>query len=134
MRDRRALPIEILPLGIRADQRVQVSRLEFVGVARKSRQIADPVMTGAAPEIVAKRERGKRRVSPGAAAGNHAAVSVHQSSLCKKSGSVDAIVDIHDAPVPVQTLAVLAAKAAAAAVVDVQNRNPPARPILDAQV
>ena len=48
--------------------------------------------------------------------------------------AVDAVVDVDDAPVAVESLAVGAAKAGAAAVIHVEHRDAAARPVLDAEV
>ena len=56
-------------------------------------------------------------------------------SLCREeSQRVDDVVDVGNAPLPVQTLAVGAAVARAAAIVHVGDREPAARPVLDLQV
>src|SRR5665811_1876385 len=44
--DRRALAIEVRALGPRADQRIEVARLELVGVARQRREVADAEVAG----------------------------------------------------------------------------------------
>ena len=52
---RRALAVEILALGIGADQPVEIARLELVGVAGQRRDVADPVIARAALKNVRDR-------------------------------------------------------------------------------
>src|SRR6185312_3953673 len=115
-------------------QPVEIARLELVRGARQRGRIADAVVAGAALEDIVERERDERRVATRAAAGDDAAVAVDQPLVGEESGSVDAVVDVDDAPLPVQPVAVLAAIAGAAAVVDVEHRDAAAGPVLGPQV
>src|SRR5206468_3414493 len=83
---------------------------------------------------VAEGEGGERGVSAGAAARDDAARRVGETAAGQESRAVDGVVHIHDAPVPIEQLAVRAPVAGAAAVIHVEDGNPAARPILDPQV
>ena len=73
--DRRARAIERLRLGIRADQRVEVARLELVRVLRQHLEVADAVVAGAGAEDVVEGQRRQRRVAAGAAAADRPVAS-----------------------------------------------------------
>jgi hypothetical protein len=95
-----------------------------VGVERHRLQVADAVVGRAGGEDVVERERGQRRVAAGAAAPDGEPGRVDVAALDQESGAGDAVVDVVDAPGAVERLAVGAAVAGAAAVVDVQDREP----------
>ena len=96
--DRRALAVEVRALRVRADQPVEVARLELVRVARERRQVADAVVARAGAERVAEGERAERRVAAGAAARDGAALAVGQTPRDEVARAVHAVVDVHDAP------------------------------------
>src|SRR5215472_8477090 len=55
--DRRALGVDFLVLRVGSDQPIEVAGLEFVGVARKSLEIADAIVAGARAEGLLARGR-----------------------------------------------------------------------------
>jgi len=65
--DRRALDVEIAPIGIGADQAVEIARLELVRVFGQRFEIGDAVVAGAGFENITESERAERRISAGAA-------------------------------------------------------------------
>ena len=87
-------------------------------------------MARAALKEVVERQGGERRVSARAAAADDHALAVDQPSLRQEPGSVDAVVDVDDAPVALETVAIGAAEAGAAAVVHVEHRNAAAGPVV----
>ena len=121
--DRRALHVDVFPLGISPDETVEVAGLEFVGVGRHRLQIADAEVAGAGAEEIAERQGGERRVATGAPAANGGAIGIDQTALDQILGAVDVIIDVDDAPGAIQPLAVWTAVASAAAVVDVEDRQ-----------
>ena len=74
--NRRARDVEVARLWVRADQSVEVARLEFVRVARERLEIADAVVAGAGAERVAERQGRQRRVAAGAAAADRDAIAI----------------------------------------------------------
>src|SRR5262252_2670675 len=117
-----------------ADKPVEVSRLEFVGIARQCRGIADTVIACSALEEVAKSESRESGVAAGAAAADDDAPYIHQSSLRQEFGAVHAVVHIDDAPIEFQPLAIFAPKSRTTAVVDIEHRNAAAGPELRAEI
>jgi hypothetical protein len=63
VKKRRTFTIEYLVLGVRADQPIEVVRLEPMGIARKRGDIAHAVITGAASEHLVEHERSERCVA-----------------------------------------------------------------------
>ena len=78
MVDRRALAVQVAPLGIGPDQAVEVARLELVRVARQRLEVADAVVARAGREDVAEGQRAQRRVAAGAAAADRQPLGVGQ--------------------------------------------------------
>src|SRR6267154_2695678 len=102
MKERRALAVARLLLRIRADQPVEITRLEFMGVARQRRGVADAIMAGASLKEIAKHQGGKRRIAAGAATCDDRALVVHQSLGREMFGAIDAIIDVDNAPVVIE--------------------------------
>ena len=119
--DRRALAIAGFFLRIRADEPVEVPRLEFVRVVDHEGEVADAVRAGAAAEDVAERQAGERRVAAGAAAADHEFVAIGLALVGKIPGGVGGVGHVDDAPGIAEAIAVLAAVAGAAAVVHVAH-------------
>src|SRR5688500_2754740 len=82
-------------------------------------------------EHVAKSQRRKRRVAAGAAARDGQSIGVDVAAQDEMKRAMHAIVDVHDTPVTAQPFAVLPPIAGASAVVDVENGESAAGPILD---
>src|SRR5882724_856764 len=74
--DRRACNINIPLFRIRPNESIEIPRFKFVRLLSQSFGIADAVMTCAGIERIAKGQRAKRRVTAGASAGDHQAVSI----------------------------------------------------------
>src|SRR6266550_3857129 len=129
--NRRAFDVEIAPLGIGADQSVEIARLELVGVFGQRFEIADAVVAGAGFENVTKRQRAERRVAAGAAAADCEPIAVDFAAFSKIARAVDAVVDIDDTPLTVEPFSVGASVTGAAAVVDIEYRDASAGPILN---
>src|SRR5204862_4390077 len=87
-------------------------------------------VAGARREVVAEGEGAQGRVTAGTATSDHCSVPVDEPFGCEVAHGVDAVVDVDDAPLSSQALAVLAAVPRAAAVVDVDDSEPPRGPEL----
>src|SRR6185295_11956955 len=117
----------------RSEQADQVARLELVGVLDERAQVADPEIGAAGIELVGERERGKRREAGGAAAADGLSGAVDQALVGEELRARHAVVDVDDAPLALEPLAVRLAVAGRAAVVHVENGEAPAREQLDAR-
>ncbi len=100
--NRRAFDVKIAPLGIGADQAVEIARLELVRVLGQRFEIADAVVARAGFENVAEGQRAERRVAAGAAAADRQAVAVDFAAFDEIARAVDAIIDVDDAPLAVE--------------------------------
>src|SRR6266516_5167084 len=132
--ERRTLAIARFLLWIGSDQPVEIARLELVGVARERGDVAHAVIAGPALKEVAEGQRRQSRVAAGAAAADDASLAVDPSVRGEEPRAGDAIVDVDDAPIALQTVAVRTTESGASAVVHVEHRNAAARPILNAQI
>ena len=83
--DRRALDVEIAPIGIGADQAVEIARLELVGVFGQRFEIADAVVAGAGSENIAESERAERCVAAGASATDRQSIAVDFAAFRRDS-------------------------------------------------
>ena len=127
------LTIQGETLVISTDQRIEVARLELVGLLGQGLKVADPIVAGAGLEHVAEGQRGERRVAARAAAFYGQPVRVDVASVHEVAGSVHAVVDVDDAPLAVEAPAIVGPKARTPTVVDVQHREPSTDPILEIQ-
>src|SRR5581483_7334621 len=130
---RRALAIERFRLRIWPDQPIEIARLELVRVAHKRRDIADAVVARPALEEVMEHERGKRRISARAAAGDDRALLIDEPLPGKKPHTVDAVLDVDDTPRAEEPFAIVASETGAAAIVHVEHCDAAAGPELVAQ-
>ena len=89
-------------------------------------EVADAEVADAGREDVAEGEGGERRVAAGAAALDGEPVRIDVAALDQEARRGDAVVDVDDAPLPVEAAAVVAAVAGAPAVVHVDDRDPAA--------
>src|SRR5262249_46210730 len=96
--NRRALSIELARLWVRADQALEIGRLEFVRVGGQRFKIADAVVAGAGAKDVAERQGAQRCVAASAAATNEQATLIDLSTTCQVLRAVYAVVDVGDAP------------------------------------
>src|SRR5262249_43959016 len=132
--DGRPLAVELLARGEGGDEDVLVARLELVVVAAarlagQAHEVADAVVGGAGLEQVAGGERAQRGVAAGAAAGDGQARPVDLAARDEVAGAVFTVLDVDDAPLALEPIAVGAAVAGAAAVVDVQVGEAAAGPV-----
>ena len=111
--------------------RVEVSRLELVSLLRQRLEVADPVVAGACTEDVRTGQCRERRVAARAAAADRQPAAVGSALLDHRERSGHAVLDVHDSPLAVETFAVAAAEARAAPVVDVEDREAPAGPVVE---
>src|SRR6516165_9215791 len=132
--ERRAFAIALFFLRIGSNEPIEIARFELVGIARERSRVAHAVVACAALEEIPKHERRKRRVASGAAAGNDDALVVDGALAGQEFRAVDAVIDVDDAPVSIEPLPIGAAETGTAAVIDIEHRNPAARPELRAEV
>ena len=117
-----------------ADQPVQVIAFELVRGARQRQRVADPVQARPATEHILERQRTQRGVAPGAAPADERLRRVDQPLPCQEVDHRAGILHVHFAPAQVQGLAIGAAIAAAATVVEVGHGKAALGPVLDARV
>src|SRR5262245_45344990 len=129
--NRRAFYIKISPLRIGTNERIEIARLELVGVPCQSFQIADSIVTGAGFEEVTESQRAESRVSSGAASSDRKSVAVDLSTRDKIPCAIHAVIHIDDTPSTLEPLSVCAAVTRAAPVIHIENRDAPAGPILN---
>ena len=134
MVDRRALAVALGRLRIRADEAVEVARLELVRVARERLEVADAVVARAGGERVGRGQRAQRRVAAGAGAADRHPAAVDLAGGGQVARGGDAVGHVDDAPRAVQPRAIGAPVARAAAVVDVDDGEAAARPELGLDV
>src|SRR5579859_5826760 len=129
--DRRARVVDISGFGIRADQAVEVARLELVGVGRERLAVGHAVVRGASGEVVVEDQRTQGGVAARAAAADTEAPSINFALARQVAGGADAVLRVDDAPLAVEPLAVRAPEATAAAVVHVDDAKTPTGPELE---
>src|SRR5262245_44322708 len=129
--NRRAFHVKISPFGIRTDQAVEITRLEFVGVPCQSFQIADSIVAGAGFEEVTESQRAEGCVSSGASSSVGKSVAVDVSTLDKIACAIYAVIHIDDTPSTLEPLSVCATVTGTAPVIHVEYGNTAASPILD---
>ena len=132
--DGRALPVHVLGLGIGTDETVEVARFELVGVGCQGLGVGHAVVAGAGREVVAEGQGTQRRVPAGAAAPDDEPRAVDETFRGQVSSGIDTVVHVDDAPLASKSLAVRTAIAGAAAVVHVDDGEPPRGPELGGQV
>src|ERR1044071_6195768 len=129
--DRRTLEVKIASIGIWTDQAIEIAGFELVGIFGEGFQVANAVVTGAGGETIAEGERAQGCIPPGAAAANRQAVGIDLAARDEMTRAVDAIIDVDDTPSPGEALSARATIPQAAAVIDIENGNATAGPILD---
>src|SRR6516165_4041367 len=93
-------------------------------------EIADAVITCSGLEFLAERQDGKRRVTSGTGAADRPSLGIYPLSFRKVAGAIDTIGDVDDPPITLQPQPILAAVSSAAAVIDVEDGEATAGPIL----
>src|SRR5262245_5303280 len=124
--NRRAFHVKISPFGIRTDQAIEITRLEFVGVPCQGFQIADSIVAGAGFEEVTESQRAEGCVSSGAGSSDRYSVAVDISALDKIPCAIYAVIHIDDTPSTLEPLSVCAPVTGTAAVIHVEYSNTPA--------
>src|SRR5664280_3193270 len=124
-----AFLVDRLGLGPRSDESVEVARLELMGVPREGPEVPDAEVAGPGGEDVAKGQGAERRVPARAPAVDQQTVRVRPARRGEITRRVHAVVEVNDSPGALQSLAVRASVARAAAVVNVGDGEPPTRPV-----
>ena len=98
MVDGRALVVKVLTLRVGADQPIQITGLELVGVLGQGFQVADAIVAGPGLKYLLERQGRQGGVPTGAAAVDGQAVAVCFAFGDDIQRGVAAVVNIHDAP------------------------------------
>src|ERR1700730_1528682 len=106
-------------------------RLEFMGILGQCGEVANAVVARPALKHLTEGQRRQRGEPTSTASGDDQAGRIYSSAIDQKLGTVDTVVNIDAAPVQVQAVAVRAAVAGAATVVDVEHGDTSAGPELD---
>ena len=102
--------VEVARLGQRADQAVEVARLEVVGVLGEPLELGDAEQRHPAGEHVGSAvQRGQHGPAAGRAALDREPSPVGQVRLGKADARRPRVLDVHHPPLPAQPVAVLAA-------------------------
>ena len=95
--------------------------LELVSEARQRLHISHAEVRGTRGEDIVERQGRQRRIATGARAANGQPIRIGIATLDQEIGRGDAVVDVVDAPHPVEATHVFPPVAGAAAVVDVDD-------------
>src|SRR5262245_21415797 len=107
--NRRASVIHLFRGRIGSNERVEVARFELVRILREHLDVADPVVTGAGLEDIRMEcESGQSRVATGAAAANRQTIGVSLAGRDKKSRGGHHVIDVENAPLTIEALAICA--------------------------
>src|SRR6266566_7167140 len=131
---RRALAIALLCLWIRTNQPVEIARLKLVSFARQCSDITHPVVARTAVKEISKHQCRQRGVAASTAAPDDHPFVIDQPLCNEEFSAIDAVIDVNHTPVEVQAITKSASKAGAAAVVDVEHRDPATGPELRGQI
>jgi hypothetical protein len=121
-------------LGIGANQPGQLVRLERGGLVAEGLQIGDAEPAGAGGKGLLRGECAQGRETTRAFAADHQPPPIHLPRLDQRTGRVQAVGDIQDAPLAGQALAVATAVAGRAGIVDLHHGEPTAGEELGPQV
>src|SRR5262249_14486710 len=106
---------------------------KFVCIFDQFFQVADTKMARTGLKNVAEGERTERGVAARAAARDHKAIAIYDALNCQVLCTVGAIINVHDAPLTRQTLAVGSSVACTPTIVYIEYSDPAACPILNGQ-
>src|SRR4029078_6776217 len=124
--------IKLTRLRVGPDKRVRVASLELVCVVLKHLEVADAVVACCGLEHTRmKDQRSERGVTACAAAADDEAFWIRLALRDQVTRRVHRVLDVHDAPLPVETLAVRTTVSRTASVVHVSNREATRRPVLN---
>src|SRR5262249_41392181 len=126
--------VQVAPLRIAADQPLVVVGLELVRLAAERLEVPDAVVAGAGREDLVEGERAENGESSRAAAPAEERTRVDPALGGGEARPGDAVLDVGDAPGPVEQAAVVAPVPAAPRVVDVEQHEAPAGPELDDEI
>src|SRR5262249_19022236 len=105
---RRARDVQVATLRIAADQSLVVVRLELVRLAAERLEVPDPVIAGAGREDLVEGQRAENGESSGAPAPDQQRTRVGPPLCGGEARAGDAVLDVGDAPCPVEQAAVVA--------------------------
>ena len=122
------IPLRLL--RIRTNERFEVSRLELVGIADENHQVRNAVKRSAGGEEIVERERVDRGVAARRSSADDHSILVDQSLIDQILRRGDAVISVVDAPFALEGVAIHLAVPGRTAIVDVDNREPPASPVM----
>src|SRR5690606_18921726 len=102
---------------------IEIELLEIVRVLREHPQVCHAVPADSGGEDPAARERRQHRPPAGGAAADRDAGRVGAAGLSQTASGGQNIIDVDNAPLPVEPLAIVAAVAGRPAVVDVEHAD-----------
>src|SRR5215472_1509580 len=114
MIDWRTRHVEVASVGIPSDQTIEVARFKLVRVLGQSLHVTNAIVTCAGLEEVVEGERAQGGVAAGAATRDHHAHRINALRIGEALRAVDAILDVNNAPLAPQQVAIFPAVAAAA--------------------
>jgi hypothetical protein len=121
--DRRAIDISLMFLRVRSDQPIQIMTLEFVRIARERNKVAHAVIacSRAKRNLMLRCKGAQRGIATSAAATNHQTVRVGIATRCQVASPADAVLNVENAPLPLQPKPVRTAISRAPAVVHIRK-------------
>jgi hypothetical protein len=105
-----------------------------VRFARQRSEITYPVIARTAVKEILEYQRRQRGVAARTAASDNDSLVIHQPFCNEEFSAIDTVIDVNNPPVEVQAIPKSAAKAGAAAMVDVKHRDSAAGPELRGQI
>ena len=99
-----------------------------------STQISESIITGTGFEDILKAQTSQGGESSGTASSDHHPVSIDQSLFGQIDCTLSAILDVYDAPLPPQSIAVGSAVISAAAIINTGDSKSSGCPVLNGRV
>src|SRR5262249_52648754 len=113
----RALSVKSGGFGKRSDEALFISRFELMRVVHQRLQISHTEIAGAGSKDIIKNKREWGFIPAGAAAAYGHKLAVHIAAVFEISRGIDAILDIDNAPIPFQPLAIRASISRTSAII-----------------
>src|ERR1700735_776265 len=119
-------------LRVRSDQPIQIMTLEFVRIARERNKVAHAVIacSRAKRNLMLRCKGAQRGIAASAAAADHQTVRVGVAIRCQVASPADAVLNVENAPLPLQPKPVRTAVSRAPAVVHIEHTDATAGPKL----
>ena len=131
VRERRSVDVQVLGLGQRADEAIEVARLEVVRVRGEGTEVGDAVPADPGGEDIRVRQGAQHRPAARGPALDREAPAIGRASLGESPHGGGDVLHVDDAPLPVEALAVAAPVPGRSAVVHIEHADPAAREVRD---